>query len=508
MPKLAMMAMLIMRAGGLIRRRSMFEFLRGALSMRTWMPALLLSRSQTIEVPAESDDQPNENLVGAIDFPHQGTIDRCMGQIDGWALSRTGKIDRVEILIDGVAVGNATLCVPRWDILSDLPEARVCGFRFHLPPDRMPAQLQSIEAQFVVRPMEGKARTFPPCSIPLGGRAEHSPAPMRAAAACPPRRIDRSRKPKVACFTHSLGYGGGQLYLQELLRQLVARDEIDFVVRSPQWGPLVSDLKALGIPVIRFQEPSTADPAQHDRVTTAIGEWLLENGFECVLANTLSGFYAVNAAAAVGLPSIWAVHESFPIPLWSAYYAQGRPGSEFVASRVEAALRASSAVIFESDATRQLFIEYDDSQRFLKVPYGVDISSIDMFLKGFDRRNAREALGISSDSSVVLCMGTIEQRKQQIFLAQAFLELLSKHEKTILLFVGDFPSDYSVALRGYLDSKNLNGRIRVFPTVADPYSWYALADSFVLLSVVESMPRSIMEAMAFGLPVLASSVFG
>jgi glycosyltransferase involved in cell wall biosynthesis len=35
-----------------------------------------------------------------------------------------------------------------------------------------------------------------------------------------------------------------------------------------------------------------------------------------------------------------------------------------------------------------------------------------------------------------------------------------------------------------------------------------MADGFALLSDVESMPRSIMEAMGFGLPVLASRVYG
>ena len=42
----------------------------------------------------------------------------------------------------------------------------------------------------------------------------------------------------------------------------------------------------------------------------------------------------------------------------------------------------------------------------------------------------------------------------------------------------------------------------------DGWSWYEAADAFVLVSDVESLPRSVLEAMAFGLPVLSTDVFG
>src|SRR5262249_17331589 len=44
--------------------------------------------------------------------------------------------------------------------------------------------------------------------------------------------------------------------------------------------------------------------------------------------------------------------------------------------------------------------------------------------------------------------------------------------------------------------------------VPEPYEWYASADLLVCPSDVESLPRCVLEAMAFEVPVLATEVFG
>ncbi|MBU0580591.1 MAG: glycosyltransferase family 4 protein, partial [Candidatus Margulisbacteria bacterium] len=40
------------------------------------------------------------------------------------------------------------------------------------------------------------------------------------------------------------------------------------------------------------------------------------------------------------------------------------------------------------------------------------------------------------------------------------------------------------------------------------YDWYIMSDIFLLPSTYESFPRTILEAMAFGLPIIATDVFG
>jgi glycosyltransferase involved in cell wall biosynthesis len=50
--------------------------------------------------------------------------------------------------------------------------------------------------------------------------------------------------------------------------------------------------------------------------------------------------------------------------------------------------------------------------------------------------------------------------------------------------------------------------VHLVPTTPDIYRWYAVADILLCASDVESLPRSILEAMAFELPVVSTDVFG
>jgi D-inositol-3-phosphate glycosyltransferase len=508
---------LLSLAAAALWRHGPVGFARRLLAVRTWLPTVL------------------GETVGAIDS-FDAIVSRSNGQISGWALSARGAIDRLEILIDGQREGNARLGLPRPGLQSDAPEASICGFQFNLHPERIAADRAVIEVGFVAYPMHGKPRRFAGRTMRLGAaRNAEGPLPAQSAlqtrvnapmaeggkgggaAAIPhatlraaPRRAGSSGKIKLTCFTHDLGYGGGQLYLQELLRRLAALGMIECVIRCPSDGPLRHELSRLGYSIELVSEPSITNAAEHDRVTEAVSSWLSDNGFDCVLANTLAGHYAVNAAAQAGLPSIWAVHESFPLPTWCAFYTQELPGSEFFLSRVEAALKRCPAVIFEADATRRMFLRHGSEdggeERFLRIAYGIDTAAVDAFLRGFDRQRERARLGIADGAQVVLCLGTFEPRKQQALLAQAFAEVA--HPDASLWLVGEAPSPYATALRRYLERKGLAQRVRLFPIVPDPYPWYAMADGFALLSDIESMPRTLIEAMAFGLPALATAVFG
>ena len=78
----------------------------------------------------------------------------------------------------------------------------------------------------------------------------------------------------------------------------------------------------------------------------------------------------------------------------------------------------------------------------------------------------------------------------------------------MLVLIGDNSSAYARAVHEVVGRLGLGDRIRIEPVVEDPYPWYLAADVFVIASDIESMPRTLLEAMGFGVPVVAAAAWG
>jgi len=313
---------------------------------------------------------------------------------------------------------------------------------------------------------------------------------------------------KLLAFTHHLGYGGGQLYLYELLRQLSFHDSFASTVIAPDDGPLRSAIEKLGIPVHVIHGYHYLRPEMFEDQVNDLVAWATPQEFNMVLVNTAVSLPGPEVAIRLGIPFVWAIHESWnPNVLWSVVHPP--PGAHpYIRRRVVGALDKAAAVVFEAESTRMLYQSYGNPKRFIIVPYGIDIPQIDHYRASFDKSEARRRLGIPDNTTAILCMSTIEPRKGQILLIQAFKEIAEAHPHVIVILVGDTGSTYGDVVRNYVLATGLQRRVLIFPVVSDPYEWYASADLLVCPSDVESMPRCVIEAMAFEVPVLATEVFG
>ncbi len=118
------------------------------------------------------------------------------------------------------------------------------------------------------------------------------------------------------------------------------------------------------------------------------------------------------------------------------------------------------------------------------------------------RAGLRERLGIPRESFVALYVGFLSRDKGIADLAEAWKDIAAKLPASLLVVVGDGPLSQKLAELGR--SVLLCGR-RPHAEIA---SWMQASDVLVLSSYREGFPTVVVEGMACGLPVVATSVGG
>jgi glycosyltransferase involved in cell wall biosynthesis len=122
------------------------------------------------------------------------------------------------------------------------------------------------------------------------------------------------------------------------------------------------------------------------------------------------------------------------------------------------------------------------------------------------RRAVREALGIEWDVPVVICVARFDPVKGVDVLIDAWREIASTIPQAMLLLVGDGPLREALAQR--IRANGLNTSVRFLGYRSDVEAVLRAADLCVVPSRSEGFSLAALEAMATGLPVVATGVGG
>jgi len=133
---------------------------------------------------------------------------------------------------------------------------------------------------------------------------------------------------------------------------------------------------------------------------------------------------------------------------------------------------------------------------------GVDLSRFGHL----SRTEARRVLGLADDELVVGTVGRLVPVKDHVSLLRAMAHLAGRHVPATLLVAGDGPLRADLeALAGKL---GISGSVRLLGHRPDIEVVLAALDVFVLSSTSEGLSNTILEAMASGVPVVATRVGG
>jgi glycosyltransferase involved in cell wall biosynthesis len=125
-----------------------------------------------------------------------------------------------------------------------------------------------------------------------------------------------------------------------------------------------------------------------------------------------------------------------------------------------------------------------------------------------EQRALRTKLGIAGDERVLLSVGRLSKEKSHADLIESvsMLRQLGFEARFDLVMVGDGPE--RERLQSAIKARGLDGHIIFAGQVDDVLPYYAIADVLALPSLSEGSPNVLFEAMAAGLPIVATSVGG
>jgi glycosyltransferase involved in cell wall biosynthesis len=201
-------------------------------------------------------------------------------------------------------------------------------------------------------------------------------------------------------------------------------------------------------------------------------------------------------------PLVYTVHGYHP-----AHYP--RAIARFIANGIEKLLSPfTNAFICVSNSTRAELLQAVSwiEQRCFIVENGVSIGIPSQFIIDDFRNCFRSEWEIPDDAFIIGTVARLHWQKSIHRLLEAFASLSEEFDQDILVIVGDGPEEER--LENLAEELGIDDRCLFFEYMSDVHSMYMAMDLFVLPSLWEGLPLTVLEAWCAGTPVVVTDVSG
>jgi glycosyltransferase involved in cell wall biosynthesis len=278
------------------------------------------------------------------------------------------------------------------------------------------------------------------------------------------------------------------------------------LLSGPQTGPegsLIEEVRARGIPLTI--EPSLVreiNPVKDPLALVRLTRFIKRGRYTIVHTNSSkAGILGRWAASLAGAPIVvhtvhgWGHHEHQHALLRSFYVLLERVTHRITDKLVVVSPRNIEKGLADSIAT---------PEKYVTIRSGIELNRFRQ--PDRPREAVRAELGIATDATVVGMVTRLSAQKAPLDFVAAARLVIAQRRDVRFVVVGDGPLrtevEAVVATEGLADHIHLTGLRRDVPDLMHSF------DIFALTSLWEGLPRVLPQAMAAGLPIVATAVDG
>ena len=288
----------------------------------------------------------------------------------------------------------------------------------------------------------------------------------------------------------TLTQGGAEKQLTLLASNLAASRYEVHVCALTSGGPYQQWLEANNIPVHIVGKTWKVDPWAYGQLRRHIRRLCPDIVHTWIFA---ANSYGRQAAFSCGVPHVLAGERAIDRWKSSVHFAIDRRLA-----------RRTQAIVVPSTGVREFYVQHRlPRNKFQVIANGIDT---DQTLQGMSRGQLLSSINVPADARLV---GVVARLWPQKRLKDAIWagELLSAvHPNVHVVFLGDGPERWR--LERFSRQIHSDGRIHFLGHRDDACDFFPHFDCVWLTSAYEGLPNSVMEAMAAGIPVVASDIPG
>jgi len=144
------------------------------------------------------------------------------------------------------------------------------------------------------------------------------------------------------------------------------------------------------------------------------------------------------------------------------------------------------------------------AERRAVISNGIDVEK---FKHNDEKRKALRCEHNIGEADILIgTIGRLSKEKNQKMLLEALYPLMRDDERVKVMIVGAGPKEWE--LKQFAQARHLTDRIIFTGIMKDTVAAYSAIDIFVLSSLTEGVPLTVLEAMACQIPVVATRVGG